>query len=231
MSDLASFTTRVLASLNDPSAGRYLQAMTDEGLRRALIQYSRAAPQMDNQVLTVAAAGRDMAIPNVTRLQSIYRVIYPYDSTQDYQPILNHAGRIIERQEIREDYYYYWKAGAPYLHISGYDVPQVGEQILVYYAMGHSINNLDGATATTILLEHEPMLIVGAAAEAATMLASTQGTFPNMSQLKLWADTQQADFTLWLKSLASQTARQAGPQVSAYWRLDRWDGSGWRSRE
>ncbi len=231
MSDLASFTTRILASLNDPSAGRYIQAMTDESLRQALVEYSRAAPQMDNQVLTATVAGRDLQIPNVARFQSAYRVIYPYDPTVDYQPELNRSGRIIERPEIREDYYYYWKAGVPYIHISGFDIPQVGEQILVYYAMGHTIQNLDAGAATTILVEHEPMIVKGAAGHAANKLASTQGTFPSMDKLVVWAKAQEADFTLWLKSLASQTARQAGPQVSAYWKLDRWDGSGWRARE
>ena len=231
MSDLASLTTRVLNSLNDPNAGRYAQPLTDEAFRRALVQYSRAAPLMDSQVLTVATAGRDLAIPNVTRFQSVYRVIFPYDPTEDYQPVLNRQGRVIERPEIMENYYYYWKAGLPYLHISGFEIPAVGDQIMIYYSMGHTVRNLDGGTVTTILLEHEPMLVVGAAAAAAAMLSSTQGTFPNMSQLKIWADTQQADFTLWLKSLASQTARQAGPQISAYWKLDRWDGSGWRGKE
>jgi|SRR5271157_438639 len=224
-------TTRILAVLNDPSAGRYLQAMTDEAMKRALTEYSRANPLFGSQVISVVAAGRDFAITSEPRFQNVYRVIHPYDPTQDYEPQLNSAGRMLIRTEIREDYYVYLKAGAPWLHLSGYDIPSVGDQIQVLYTVGHTISGLDGAAVTTVQLEHEPMLVMGAAAHAANMLANLQGTFPTMDKLKLWADAQEANYALWLSNLAKRSSRLAGPIAFSFWKLDRWDGSGWRSRE
>jgi len=228
---LADFTTRILTVLNDPSAGRYLQTMTDEALKRALIEYSKANPLFDNQVISVLAAGRDFAITAEPRFQTVYRVIHPYDATQDYEPQLNSAGRMIDQPAVREDYYVYFNNGAPYLHLSGYDIPAVGDSIMVYYTIGQSILNLDAAAVTTVQLEHEPMLVMGAAAHAAQNLANVQGTFPDMSKLKLWADTQEANYALWCANLSKRSSRLAGPIASAYWKLDKWDGSGWRSRE
>jgi hypothetical protein len=228
---LADFTTRILATLNDPSAGRYIQSMTDEGLKRALVEYSKANPLFNSQTITVLFAGRDFAIVNELRFQNVYRVIHPYDSTQDYEPHLNSSGRMIYNSAIREDYYVYLKAGAPYIHLAGYDIPAVNDQILVNYTVGHTIKDLEAATVTTVQLEHEPMIVIGAAAHAANMLANLQGTYPTMDKLKVWADTQEANYAFWLSNLAKRSSRLAGPIASGYWKLDRWDGAGWRSRE
>jgi hypothetical protein len=228
---LADFTTRILATLNDPSAGRYIQAMTDEALKRALTEYSKANPLFGSQSITVLAAGREFAITSEPRFQNVYRVIHPYDSTKDYEPHLNSSGRMIYNAAIREDYYVYLKAGSPYIHLAGYDIPAIGDLIFVQYTIGHTIQNLDSAAATTVQLEHEPMIVMGAAAHAANMLANLQGTFPTMDKLKLWADTQEANYALWLSNLAKRSSRLAGPVASGYWKLDRWDGAGWRSKE
>jgi hypothetical protein len=225
MSDLASLKTRVSTTLNDTGGTRFSTGMLDEALRQALHEYSKAWPLMDELDFTVTVIGRDQAISALNTCQAIYEVIYPYDSSEDYEPHIYGYGRVVPHKSVLPYFHYGWKKGVLTLHVGGPKNPGVGEHILVKYMNPQTIKDLDSATTTTVQADHEAMLVEGAAGHAAVMKSNIMGTFPDMTGLNKWGAAQEVKYTLWLADLRAQSARQVSPFSQQYWRLDGWDGN------
>ena len=209
---LADFTTRVLAMLGDVSANRYASAQTDEAIRAALAEYSRAAPAIVGASFTVTAAGKDQAITTLTtNIQFLTRVQWPADP----DPTIN----------IIHAWYSTYPAGVPNLHLQ-WDAPQVGDIINLVYASNHTISGLDGGSTTTIPPVHKDLLAMGAAGHAAvdrSIQITEQMTqrASNASTLANWGALRLQEFKAALAILAMNRTSTFQPREG--WKIDRWD--------
>jgi len=209
---LADYRTHVLNTLGDPTGNRYTTTQLDEAIRAALMEYSAAAPTLQNLAFLVVTTGRDHALTGTTNLNQIVAVQYPVDAADSNN----------NRVQV---YYLSYYAGAPVLHLQ-FNMPQAGETINITYTASHTITNLDSALSTTIPTVDDALLTLGASAHAA-IARSTQITeqmtqrASNSPQLAAWGQARLAEFRSALDSLAKTRSDIFVPQRA--WQLDHWD--------
>lgn len=227
---LAQYEARVSQFLMDASNTIWPTATLDECIRLALHEYSDANPLGMETVLTLPGDGREIALNGVSGLIRVTDVWWPYDSdatAETWPPNRVRGFRL------------YWDDDQPVLFLEVEDdaQPQQNDEVRIWYAKQRTIQNLDGASTTTIQAEHESWIAMGAAGYAvfarATDLAETAGvsavSTPNLAALG----------SRWLRSFRANLADlrgqrnpggPSGPVFGAGWRLDKWDdarGRGW----
>ena len=213
MTTLAAYRTRITNSLDDTTS-KYTTAVIDEALRKVLNHYTRANPSITTVVHTVATAGRSQAI-TAAGLISIIQLVHPYDAALA-DPFYTE----------REDFYMAYIDGGPVVYFTGFDIPQVGEKIYIKYAATQKIKDLDSAAATTVRDDHEDILVIGAAGQAAMMRASGLneqwgGRAGEMSALMSWGTGQFQKFLDFLVEIKQEVSIPLFP--ASYWKLDDWD--------
>jgi hypothetical protein len=210
MSALAAYRTRVTNSLDD-TKGKYTNDILDEALRKVLNEYTRATPNIKTYTLTVATAGRIQTLA-AANLIAIIQLVHPYDSTLT-DPFIYE----------REDFTLTYMDGSPTLYFSGNDIPEVGEKIYIKFAGKQTITDLDSALACTVRDDHEDILIVGAAGQAAMMRASGLneqwgGRTGDVGSLMTWGSRQYARFFSFLEEIKQETTLPIFP--ANFWPLD-----------
>ena len=148
--DLAEYRADVLAALLDAGV-KYSTTTLDAALRRCLNDYTRAFPNFNSSTITLLISGRSIPLPLLSDLISVFTCLHPYDAT--LPDIYSRA---------REDYFVTWVSGVPYLHITESPLPLTGDQIYLEYTAPQKLKDLDGATSTTIRLDHKQIIITGA---------------------------------------------------------------------
>jgi hypothetical protein len=214
MSTLAAYRTRIFNSLVS-STTKYSNDIIDEALRKILNEYTRAFPLAISQSITLAGGGRNQSLAACANLMSVISLVHPYNSALTDPYIYK-----------REDFMLNWDATGPNLFFTGTPIPLTGEKMLVTFAARQTIKDLDTATSTTVRDDHEDLLVVGAAAQAAMMRASglneQWGTRPtDYSQLMLWGKEQYARFADFLLEIRTEQPLDIFP--ADYWKLDKWD--------
>lgn len=218
MSALAAIRDRVEQMLLDVSNAIFSTGVIDEGIRQALDQYNFVAPLMMEASITLSAAGREISLASLSNLLWVVDVWWPYDSTAETWPPNRVRGWRV-----------YWDDAIPklFLDIREGGQPQSGDKVRVWYSARHTINGLDSATATTIPLEHESLIVLGAAGHAAMSravdLIEIAGTdLYQVGLLGTWGQRKLREFTDKLKQIQRMTAR-SGPAWGMGWALDKWD--------
>jgi hypothetical protein len=214
--DLAEYRTDVLATLAD-SGVKYSNTTIDQALRRCLNDYTRAFPNFNTATITLTSSGRTIALTALTDLISIFTCLHPYVST---------LPDIYER--AREDYFITWTSGVPYLHITDSPLPLNGEKIYLEYTAPQKLKDLDGASATTIRLDHKQIHIIGAAGYAALIRSQSlneqwgglPGQMPNLAQ---WGNMMLRQFHEQLLIIRQEL--NLNPFTKTKWKLDKWDRS------
>ncbi|MDP2965985.1 MAG: hypothetical protein Q8N39_08140 [Pelolinea sp.] len=214
MASLTAYRTRIINSLDD-STLKYSNDIIDEALRKVLNEYTRAFPNIKTTSVTIATAERSQTLTACANLMAIIQLYHPYNSALS-DPFIN----------PREDFALTWQDGIPFAFFTGDDIPQVTEKIFVKYAAKQTIDTLDSATATTVRDDHEDLLIVGAAGQAAMIRASglteKWGTLPNQqSNLLIWGKSQYQRFIDFLMEIRSEQPIDIFPDT--FWKLDQWD--------
>jgi hypothetical protein len=214
--DLAEYRTSIQATLLDSTNIRYNTNTIDEALRRCLNDYTRAFPDFGTANITLASSGRSIGLTAQTDLISIFTCLHPYISTlTDIY------------QNAREDYFIKWVAGVPYLHFTGSPIPISGEKIYLEYTKAQKVKDLDSATATTVRLDHKPILVSGTAGFAALIRSQSlneswgglPGQMPNLSQ---WGNMMVKQFKENLVIIRQEL--NLNPFTKKGWKLDDWDG-------
>ena len=159
---LTDYRTRVLNILGHATVTRFDNDILDEGLRAALQSYSFAIPNILSGEVTVATSGRTLALSSLTGLTNVLEVGYPYTT-----------GEITPKSVT--DWYFFIVSGAPALGFNGATVPEAGRKLYLRYTAHHTIDDLDGASTTTIPAQHDTMFVEGAAGYCALMRASQVG--------------------------------------------------------
>lgn len=213
MTTLASYRTRITNSLDDTTA-KYTNTVIDEALRKVLNTYTRANPNITTTTHTVTAAGRKQTI-TAAGLIAIIQLVHPYDATAA-DPF---------RLE-REDFYQTYENNSPVIYFSGPKLPQIGDVIYIKYGAKQTIKDLDAAAATSVRNDHEDIIVIGAAGQAAMMRASGLneqwgGRPGEMSALMSWGQNQYNRFQEFLEEIKQEVSIPLFP--SAHWPLDDWD--------
>lgn len=191
----------------------------DEMLRQALAEYSQANPRQVETVLTLPAAGREIALSALPELVAVLDVWWPYSSTAaEHWPPNRVRG-------FRLD----WDDGQPLLTLTSdaADQPATGDEVRLWYATPQHLDGLDGAAGTTLPLIHEGLLVMGAAGyaafgRAAFMDADQPGV---AAALQKWSGAILAQFQTRLAELRRQVAAH-GPAFGEGWHLDEWENQG-----
>jgi hypothetical protein len=126
-----------------------------EAVKQALDDYNAVHPVTISTILTLTAAGKEIDLSTLTGFNDLLRVDWPYVAGVD-QPA-----------DAWQAWYQYWDAGTPMVALRTDTIPQVGDKIRLLYIAQNSIEDLNGATSTTIDPRHEGMLVRGSAAYAA----------------------------------------------------------------
>lgn len=220
---LAQYEARVGVFLMDTANAIWPTATLDECIRLALHEYSEANPLGRETVITLPGDGREIALSGVSGLLAVGDVWWPYDSaatTETWPPNRVQGFRV------------WWDDDSPVLFLETVegDQPQLNDELRLWYSAVRTVQNLDSASVTTILTDHESWLVLGAAGHAAfarsTDLAETAGvsavSTPNLAALG----------SRWLKEFRSNldTLRgggaqggPGGPVFAPGWRIDKWD--------
>ena len=218
MTTLSDTITRVRVLLDDASSARYSDGELTEALRRSLSYYGDSYPNIATHTQTFAAAGREIALVSGAanlKIKNIVRLHFPYDSTSEDPP-------------CHEAFYLFNVATAPTLHIQGNYVPQVNDNLKIYYATVHTMGGLDGASADTYPADHTNILVIGAAAVAALSRAAglseaVGSRSSDTNQLEAWGNKQFNLFSSMLYAIRSASARQWSFDPVSRWSLDSWD--------
>jgi len=210
MANLAAYRTRIQNSLDDTNS-KYSNDIIDEALRKVLNEYTRANPNYKTYELTVTTAGRSQTLA-VVNLIAIIQLVHPYDDTLT-DPFIYE----------REDFSLMYMDGSPVVYFNGNDIPEVSEVIYVKYAAKQTIEDLDSEAATTLRDDHEDVLVVGAAGQAAMMRASglneQWGTRSGeMGSLMTWGTRQYARFFEFLTEIKQEVTLPIFPDN--FWPLD-----------
>jgi len=211
--DLAEYRSSMLYRLKDTGV-KYANADLDEALRRVLNEYSRAFPNITTYDFTVSTSGRTQSITALTDLIAVLQLIHPYQSSLA-DPYMYE----------REDFYIVFSSGSPMFYFTGTKIPQAGEHIYVRYSKAHTIKDLDSATATTVKLDHKPIVITGAVGQCAMIRSHSlneqwggkPGEMPNLMQ---WGNTQYSNFIIELQKIKQEINL---PTPKHGWALDEWD--------
>lgn len=222
MSSLAQIRDRVEQFLVDTANAIYPAALIDESIRLALDQYNLVNPLGAETVITLPAAGREIALDSLTGLLYVTQVWWPYDSaasTETWPPNQVQGFRL------------WWDDARPvlFLDIPGGAQPQRDDELRLWYAIRQTIENLDSATSTSLRRDHESLIVLGAAGHAAMSraadLVEISGTdLYQVGVLATWGNKKLREFNQELSHLQRHTARQ-GPAWGCGWTLDKWDNN------
>ena len=218
MTTLSDTITRVRLLIDDVTSSRYSDADLTEALRRALSEYGEAYPNIATHTQEFAAAGREIALTSggsPLQIKNIVKLHFPYDSTSE-DPFTHEAFFLINT------------ASTPTLHIQGNYIPQVGDDLKIYYSTVHTMGGLDSETADTYPADHANILVIGAAALAALSRAaglseSLGSRSSDTNQLEHWGQQQYELFKTLLLALRAWSSRQPSFEPESSWQLDGWD--------
>ena len=219
--NLATMESRVRQMLTDTGATAYSVGTIDEAIRQAIAEYSDSFPRQVDTIVTLPAAGREIALANLTEINSVLAVYWPFDPSKDVWPPNRVSGFRLDFDD-----------GQPLLTLTSDlgDEPQANDDVRILYGTLHHLDDLDGAAGTSIPPSHESIIVLGAAGFAATMrsgdVTSTYTQTPRtLANLSVWAAMRVAEFRAKIARIAAQSIGH-GPAFSAGWQLDQWEGQG-----
>jgi hypothetical protein len=163
---LAQYRTRVRELLDDTSSARFTDAQIDAGLRLALGEYSTYRPRV-------------LAYDTTTDGQ--YETVLP-SAFGDLNPLTVYLVRFADPLDARV-YETRWSTSriADTWSIATCCPPPTGKEIQVIYGAVHTIATLDSGAASTVPVQDEELLAIGAAGFALHSRSSSRAESNNLS--------------------------------------------------
>ena len=201
--NLAGYRTAAREQLRDGGATVWTDAQVDRALRTALEAYSRVTARTVVGTVTLASRGREISLASLAGLLTVRELWLPYTASDpEYPP------------NVR----YFIPLSPTTVYLADGAEPAAGETARVFYLALHSVDGLDGATATTVPAWHEQGLALGAAAYAVEARARQLTEAENVtSASRRWANDWAAGWRqAWQGWLADVAVTESGPVV---WQL------------
>ena len=207
---LTTLRTRVARILADAGGLAWSTDDLDEGIRKALFDYTLAIPLLKTVDIPITQDGRQVDISAITNMMHVTDVWLPYDP---------------DNPEPRRQPFRHW-AQLGILFVQGGYIPRAGDVAHVFYQAYHTLNGLDGSTTTTFPDQHASAIALGAAAYCAASRAielTDQVTVDRdaVERLQTWARRTMLDFQDRLKVLAGHASGVPHVPLPP---LDRYDG-------
>jgi len=151
--NLQTIRDRVEARLQDASNERWSTDALDEAIRTSLEQFSKYTPDQRLTSVILSEDGREFAIPALDGLLRIDKVWWDYDTDDpqfppNFRQFEVWPGPSLDAQAV--------------LYIDDRQIPQAGDTVRILYTAMHTIEDLDGAEATTLPLDDEGTIVTGA---------------------------------------------------------------------
>ncbi|MHB1319034.1 MAG: hypothetical protein ACYCYF_10495 [Anaerolineae bacterium] len=205
MATLADLIAAVAADLQDPAYAQWTSDDHEANIRRALAHYSTLNPRRASVVLDTVAGEREIDLSSLAALE-IVDLWYPWDPAAPAYPpprppfsLLDAATLLLECD------------GAPL----GTDV----DRLRVFYLAPHTVEDLDGATATT--LDEAGVALVTLLATASAAMQRCQSTIGRVTvsnwtpgQLLDWAKARQAQADAACEALRRRLASAGDTRVA-----------------
>ena len=216
--NLAAIRDRVELLLQDVTNATWAAGDLDEAIQEALERYTKINPAREIDTVTLAADGREIDISTITDYLSIERVWWDYDVADPRHP-------------PRWRDFELWPGDIVYINDSA--EPQNGDVVRLWLTKMQTIDDLDGATASTLPAGDATLIVTGATGIAAIMRSRQVGELLNVDgwvprRAREWGNERVAEFEAGLDRIAAQIASRASG-IAGVAVLDRWegDGSGW----
>ncbi|MGC8878880.1 MAG: hypothetical protein ACP5R2_06635 [Anaerolineae bacterium] len=192
---LTTLRTRVARTLADAGNMAWSTDDLDEGIRKALFDYTLAIPLLQTADIPITQDGRQVDISSITNIMQVVDVWLPYrgDETAPCHQPFRHWVQLNT------------------LFVAGIYVPRAGDTARVFYHAYHTLDGLDGASQTTFPDPHAGAITLGAAAYCAASRAvdlTDQVTVDReaVERLQTWARRAMLDFQDRLKVLAGHAS-------------------------
>jgi hypothetical protein len=213
---LAGYETNARNDLKDLDSSNYLWQTSelDRHIAHAVDDYQRILPLIGSTVFAVASSSSPGPSSPITTRQTFtppagylwsLRVEYPIDQLPPMYRV------------FREE----WPTAGSLYFPQG-DPPTVGDNMKVWYAMAHTVNN----STSTILQEHEEVISLGAVAyavDAATRYAvgRLNASLWTPRGLQAFATLKKQEYNAWLERLRASYGTSGAPWVQ--WGQWAWD--------
>jgi hypothetical protein len=202
MSTLSELRDLVERDLDDTGNAVWSTDDIDRAMERALSDYSQVNPQQAVDTVELSADGREIDVSSITDLQRLVRVWYPYTSSDPEDP-----------PEWRQ-----WELWGTTLTILDGDEPESGDVVRLFYHAAQEIEDLNGASATTVPAADEEIVVLGAGAYAGLQMARSAVGEAGVSTetpehwLK-WAMGRMEEFNGWLMRVRKRELRKVDKRV------------------
>lgn len=203
MSTLSALIGRVALELGDAEHAIWSEEALTEHLRRALEAYSRVDPRRLDIVIQAEAGQREYPLQGLGAFIEITDLWYPYDANAPQHPPQRPEWALILSKTF-------------YLGVS--EAPSGAESIRLFYTAPHTIEGLDGATATTLDADGEGIAILGAAAYAVEaraqgLMGAVTISTETPSQCLAWAEARMRRFAQALQEVRQRRMAIADARV------------------
>ena len=220
MTTLQQIRDRIEALLMDTANAIWDTGTIDESIRQCLDEYNAVFPLNMETVIVLPGDGREIALNSLAGLIEVLEVWWPYDSdasSETWPPNKVRGFRL------------WWDDAQPvlFLDVLSGDQPQQDDEMRIWYSKRQTIQDLDSAAVTTIMLDHESNLVKGAAGHCALSrtvdLIEVAGTdLYAIGLLGTWGRAKEREWYTFLEALRKKSARRGLPWGQG-WRLDKWD--------
>jgi hypothetical protein len=216
---LTTLRDRVEQILADSGNAIWSTDDIDEAIRQAVHEYSKTRPLRSVGTVVLSSDGREIDISSLTGLLGVSQVWCDYDSTDPaYPPNRRPFEHWPDSQKV---------------YVTGDYEPQSGDTMRVFYTAMQTLEDLDSATSTTIPLDDESLIAIGAAGFAATSRAvdlAEKVTLDRLTgqQVRAWGLSKLQEFRSGLRAVAKRMALESKSDVELP-PVDRWDrdSEGW----
>jgi hypothetical protein len=214
---LADLHARVEIALRDTTNLAFADATIDDAIRRALEEISYAIPQMKDTTLTLTSAGHEISLTSLSPVYAVAEVYWPYRGTPEQWPPNWVKGFRLN-----------WNGATPtlFLNTIAQSQPLVNDKVRVIYATVHTLNGLAEASATTLPVELEELLIEGSAGFALAGQSLDRSEVLEANHLVKIGSEMVASFRLRLDLRRAAQARSTGEPWGSGWMMDKWDRRG-----
>lgn len=204
MTALADLIALVAADLQDPAYAQWSSDDHEANIRRALAHYSTLNPRRAVSVLDTVAGEREVDIAPLGALE-IVDLWYPWDAAAPAYPPPRPPFSLLDAHTL-------------YLETDSAPLGTAADELRLFYLAPHTIENLDGAAATTLDDAGAALIVLLATAAAAMQRCqSTIGrvTVSNWTpgQLLDWAKVRQAQADAACEALRRRLASAGDARV------------------
>lgn len=217
MTTLPEILTRVSTLLMDSAHLIWPDATLSESVRQALEEYNLTAPLIVENSILLEDCGPEVSLASLPGLREILDLFYPWQPglATDKQPPNQVKG-----------WHTWFSSAEPIVTVRSSARLINGQYLRIIYLASHTIEGLDGASATTIPQETIGLLVRGAAGFAALSRAvdkieirsyGSRRTEPDM--LARWGSAQAAEFRAGLAALRNSLPYFPAPR----WQMDAWE--------